>query len=145
MKRSRQPLSVILSDIDFFKRFNDFYGHQEGDACLKAVAKCIQDCLERPVDLVARCGGEEFAVIVPNTPSEGAKHVAEGICTSVQGLRRPHARSEATAFVTLSLGVATIIPPDDGGDATDLVKAADLALYQSKAVGRNRVTIQDLA
>lgn len=143
MRRSRQPLSVIMSDIDYFKRFNDEYGHQEGDDCLKAVAECIKHCLNRPADLAARYGGEEFVVILPNTPSDGAKHVAETLRTAVEAMHRLHAQSEVTDFVTLSLGVATMIPSIDERDAENLVKMADKALYESKKAGRNRVTVKD--
>lgn len=144
MRRNQQPLSVILSDIDFFKRFNDHYGHQAGDDCLKAVAQSIQGCLQRPADLAARYGGEEFVVILPNTPSAGAMHVAEIIRAAVEALQWPHAQSEVAAVVTLSLGGATIVPPLDGGKAGDIVKMADQALYESKEAGRNSVTAKDL-
>jgi diguanylate cyclase (GGDEF)-like protein len=143
MRRNRQPLSVILRDIDFFKRFNDHYGHQAGDECLKAVAGCINRCLQRPGDLAARYGGEEFVVILPNTPSEGALHVAETIRQAVVAMHRPHAGSKTAEVVTLSLGTATLIPPLENGDAKDLVEAADAALYQSKAAGRSRATVNN--
>jgi len=143
MRRSRQPLSVILSDIDYFKRFNDHYGHQEGDDCLKAVAGGIKNCLHRPADLAARYGGEEFVVVLPNTPSDGAKYVAETIRAAIAALQYAHARSEVEAFVTLSLGVATIVPSSEDADAEDLVKMADKALYESKEAGRNLVTVKN--
>ena len=141
MRREQQPLSVILSDIDFFKGYNDRYGHQTGDECLQAVAECIKDCLQRPGDLAARYGGEEFVAILPNTPSDGALYVAETMRKAVFAMDRPHADSKIADVVTLSLGIATIIPPPEGGDAKNLVAAADAALYQSKADGRNRVTV----
>ena len=144
MRREQQPLSVILSDIDFFKRYNDYYGHQEGDACLKAVAECIKNSVHRAADMVARYGGEEFVIILPNTVSDGAFRVAETIRTNVSAMKREHASSEVKGFVTLSLGVATIIPPMNGGNPEDLVKTADDALYAAKEAGRNLVTVRNL-
>ncbi len=144
MRRDQQALSVILGDIDFFKSYNDYYGHQEGDVCLKAVAECIKNSVHRSADMVARYGGEEFVIILPNTPSDGAFRVAETIRTNVSSMKLEHARSEVKGFVTLSLGVATIIPPMNEGNPEDLVKAADDALYASKDAGRNLVTVRDL-
>ncbi len=144
MRRVQQPISVILSDIDFFKRYNDHYGHPQGDACLQAVADCIKNSVQRPADMVARYGGEEFVIILPDTPSDGAFKVAEKIRTNVSSLKREHAGSEVNDFVTLSLGVATIIPPMKGVHPDDLVKTADDALYASKDAGRNTVTVRDL-
>ena len=143
MRRSQQPLSVILSDIDFFKRYNDTYGHQKGDDCLKTVAESIKNCVLRPADLAARYGGEEFVIILPDTPSKGAFHVAETIRDAVLSMKMEHAGSEVNDFVSLSLGVATLIPPKDGGKAEELVKIADEALYVSKNAGRNMVTVSD--
>lgn len=144
MRRVQQPISVILSDIDFFKRYNDHYGHPQGDACLQAVADCIKSSVHRPADMVARYGGEEFVIILPNTTSDGAFKVAEKIRTNVSSLKQEHAGSEVNDFVTLSLGVATIIPPMKGVHPDDLVKTADDALYASKDAGRNIVTVRDL-
>ena len=140
MKRERQPFSLILCDIDFFKRYNDHYGHQLGDDCLKAVAACIKGCMHRPADLVARYGGEEFGVLLPNTSFEGAYHMAEKIRETVFDMNREHADSEVGNSVTLSLGVATVIPSEENDSAEKLLKSADKALYASKAAGRNRVT-----
>jgi diguanylate cyclase (GGDEF)-like protein len=144
MRRNRQPLSIILCDIDYFKRFNDHYGHQAGDDCLKAVAKCIKGCVQRPADLAARYGGEEFVVVLPNTPPQGALYVAENVRSAIVAMQLPHRASAAADCVTLSLGVATQTPPPTGGDAAELVKSADGALYESKAAGRNAVTSKDL-
>ncbi len=140
MKREKQPFSLILCDIDFFKRYNDHYGHQLGDDCLKAVAACIKESVHRPADLVARYGGEEFGILLPNTPFEGAYHMAEKIREVVFEMKWEHAASEVGDSVTLSLGVATIIPSEDSDSAEKLLKSADKALYASKAAGRNRVT-----
>jgi diguanylate cyclase (GGDEF)-like protein/PAS domain S-box-containing protein len=140
MKREKQPFSLILCDIDFFKRYNDHYGHQLGDDCLKAVAACIKDSVHRPSDLVARYGGEEFGILLPNTPFEGAYHMAEKIREAVLKMNREHAASAVGNSVTLSLGVATVIPAEESGSAEKLLKSADKALYASKTAGRNRVT-----
>jgi diguanylate cyclase (GGDEF)-like protein/PAS domain S-box-containing protein len=145
MRRDQQPLSVIIGDIDFFKSYNDCYGHQEGDACLKAVAGCIKSSVHRSSDMVARYGGEEFVALLPNTPSEGAFRVAEKMRTAVSSMNREHARSEVQNFVTISLGVATLVPPVKKGNPEDLVKLADDALYASKKAGRNLVTVKDLS
>jgi diguanylate cyclase (GGDEF)-like protein/PAS domain S-box-containing protein len=145
MQRTREPLSVILCDIDFFKRYNDHYGHQAGDDCLKDVAGRIKDCMRRPGDLAARYGGEEFVVVLPSTPSDGASHVAEAIRAAVLAMEREHARSEIDNIVTLSLGVATSVPSLQAGTAADLVSRADAALYASKENGRNLVTVKDFS
>jgi len=140
MKRAKQPFSLILCDIDFFKFYNDYYGHQMGDDCLKEVAACIQNCIRRPGDLAARYGGEEFGVLLPNTPFEGAYHLAENIRLAVYEMKREHARSGVSDSVTLSLGVATLIPYEGKNSIDQLLKLADEALYSSKRAGRNRVT-----
>jgi diguanylate cyclase (GGDEF)-like protein len=140
MRREKNPFSLILCDIDFFKNYNDHYGHQQGDDCLKAVAARIKECVHRPADLVARYGGEEFAILLPNTPFEGGYHLAEKIREVVWEMKRDHARSEVSDRVTLSLGVSTVIPYDKTKSPEDLLKAADTALYASKREGRNRVT-----
>ncbi len=144
MKREQRPFSLILCDVDFFKRYNDHYGHQKGDECLKAVAKCMKRSIFRPADFAARYGGEEFILILPDTTSKGAHHLAEMIRTTIVSMKREHIRSDANDFVTLSFGVATMVPPMEGGNAEDLVKAADDALYASKNAGRNLVTTRDL-
>lgn len=145
MRRDQQPLSVILGDIDYFKKYNDRYGHQKGDACLQAVAECIKNNVHRAADMVARYGGEEFVILLPNTPSDGAFHIAEKVRASVSSLEREHVCSEVKDFVTISLGIATIIPPKRGKSSAVLVKAADDALYASKEAGRNCVTVRDLS
>lgn len=137
MAKEKMPLSLILCDIDFFKKYNDTYGHQAGDACLCQVAKALSLCAKRSVDLVARYGGEEFAVIMPNTTTAGAFHVAEEIREVVNALKIPHARSVVSEYITLSLGVASINPMPDISPSI-AVAAADAALYQAKAAGRNR-------
>lgn len=143
-RRDSRPLSLILCDIDFFKRYNDHYGHQMGDECLKAVAATISSCVQRPADLTARYGGEEFCILLPNTDSRGASQLAETIRKDVQGLKWEHQGSEVSHWVTISLGVATVFPPINGDVNTiELVKSADKALYEAKKSGRNQVQEAD--
>jgi diguanylate cyclase (GGDEF)-like protein len=140
MAREQIPLSLILCDIDFFKNYNDTYGHQAGDECLRQVASAINRVLKRPADLVARYGGEEFAIILPNTTAEGAFQVAETIRLEVKALKIRHLNPPLSEYVTLSLGVATAQPCQDGSSQM-LIAAADQALYQAKAAGRDRVSV----
>ncbi|CAA7613364.1 Response regulator containing a CheY-like receiver domain and a GGDEF domain [Magnetospirillum sp. LM-5] len=137
-KREGTPLSVLLIDVDHFKLYNDTYGHQKGDACLKAVAQAIGAQVFRQGDLAARYGGEEFVVVLPNTDPDAAKAVAERIRHAVEILALPHGASLTSDHVTLSVGVASTVPGDSGSHDT-LVAAADAALYQAKHAGRNRV------
>jgi diguanylate cyclase (GGDEF)-like protein len=137
MAGEKLPLSLILVDIDFFKKYNDTYGHQAGDACLRRVADALRFCAKRSVDLVARYGGEEFAVILPNTTTEGAFQVAEDIRAAVNTLKIVHAQSTVSEYVTLSLGIACMYPLPNTPPAM-LIAAADRALYQAKAAGRNQ-------
>lgn len=137
--REKGSLSLIMCDVDHFKRFNDAYGHQEGDECLKRVADAIGQALHRPADLVCRYGGEEFAVLLPNTDLSGAMEMAEAIESSIRSLQIPHRDSDVCSCVTLSMGVACQSPAQEEG-AAGLVAQADQALYQSKAQGRNRFT-----
>jgi|GEM_PF-2763788 len=137
MAREKTPLSIILCDIDFFKLYNDTYGHQAGDDCLQKVARALQDAIKRPADLVARYGGEEFAVILPNTKAEGAMQVAEIIRSAIAALKIFHLNSPLNQQITLSVGVATIIPSPYSSPA-NLIAAADQALYQAKAQGRDQ-------
>lgn len=135
--RQQEPLTLILLDIDFFKRYNDTYGHQQGDVCLKAVAWAVAAAVRRPADLAARYGGEEFVVLLPATRVEDALAVAEKIRSNVTDLALPHAASEAATHVSVSLGVAGWVPAADG-DPLVLLQQADQALYAAKAGGRNR-------
>ena len=138
MQRDRAPLSLILADIDFFKRYNDTYGHQRGDECLKAVAKAIRACSKRSSDIAARYGGEEFAAILPNTPLDGAVQIARQIQERVRGLQIEHSQSLIHPCITISLGVASQLPHREA-TIDDLIGAADAALYRAKASGRDRV------
>lgn len=140
-KRNWQPLSLILIDIDFFKRYNDFYGHLGGDECLKKVALSIKQIANRGGDLAARYGGEEFIAVLTDTPPYEAVKLAEDNRIRIEAmLRIPHQYSDVSDVVTISSGVATIIPTDEI-DYKMLVDSADKALYESKELGRNRVTL----
>ncbi len=141
LARQRQPLSIILCDIDFFKRYNDSYGHQAGDACLQRVAQAIEAAIKRPSDLAARYGGEAFAIVLPNTEVKGALAVAERVRKAVRDLAILHEASGVDTCITLSLGVAETVPgPDSSPD--ELIGSADKALYSAKELGRNRCAIQ---
>ncbi len=132
------PLSLILIDVDYFKRYNDTYGHQAGDDCLIQIAQTVQLAAEGPRDLVARYGGEEFAVILPEGSQERAYQVARQIQALVQDLAIPHQQSKVSSIVTLSLGVATLLPQRQFS-VDELVAEADTAIYEAKARGRNRI------
>jgi diguanylate cyclase (GGDEF)-like protein/PAS domain S-box-containing protein len=139
LTREKRPLAFILGDVDYFKKFNDRYGHQAGDDCLKSVAATIRNRVRRPADAAARYGGEEFAVVLPNTALEGALHVAEAIREAVSSLCIPHEDSAVSSCVSMSFGVAAVVPRADLAIA-QLVEAADQALYAAKNDGRNRVS-----
>lgn len=138
--REARPLALLLIDVDFFKPFNDNYGHQAGDECLKAVARALSQTLHRPSDLAARYGGEEFAVILPGTDEAGALAVAEALRAAVQQMGITHRYSEVAPVVTISVGLACATPkPGDETGFIGLLKDADAALYRAKSEGRNRV------
>ena len=141
--RDKTHLSVILGDVDFFKEYNDAHGHLQGDQCLIAVAAALQQQMQRPADLVARFGGEEFAVILADTDADGAEHVAQSLRLAVMDLRLGHGHFEAASCVTMSFGVASIVPrPEDGDEGmAELLRRADRAMYRSKHLGRNRVEV----
>ncbi|OEJ64605.1 sensor domain-containing diguanylate cyclase [Magnetovibrio blakemorei] len=141
-KRERAPLALLLGDIDHFKLYNDLYGHQKGDRCLKLVAKAIAAEVKRPSDLAARYGGEEFAVILPGIDAAGALRVAESIRTAVFALNERHKGSETSDRVTLSIGLVCLVPDDVMSEA-DLIERADKALYTAKESGRNQVVVAD--
>jgi len=141
LSRDRAPLSLIFCDIDYFKLYNDTYGHQAGDDCLRAVADTISANCQRPGDFVARYGGEEFIVILPNTETEGAVHLAEDIRHEIEGLKIPHMRSQVSPYITLSLGVSCLFPSVDIIPES-LVGVADKALYEAKNQGRNRTVLK---
>ncbi len=138
LTREKGELAFVLCDVDFFKKYNDTYGHQDGDECLKAVARVLDASVQRPADLVARYGGEEFAVVLPNTDLKGAVCVAENIRSAVMDLKIAHRSSDAAPVVTLSLGVACTRPATSQLMEV-LLTTADQALYDAKETGRNRV------
>jgi len=139
MQRNRNPVSCLMLDIDYFKEFNDHYGHQKGDQCLKEVAQTIKQQMRRPADLTARYGGEEFIVLLPETPLEAAGNIAEEIRDNIESLDIPHQKS-MTGYVTISIGVACHVP-EQQQEPKMLVKLADEALYKAKKAGRNKVII----
>jgi len=136
--KNKKTLSVIMIDIDHFKTYNDTYGHLAGDSCLKKVAKILKRTVTRPCDMVARYGGEEFSVILPETPLEGAQHVAEEIRANIEKLSIPHAGSPNIKKVTASFGVTSLIPKLSH-ESHHLLHKADQALYEAKESGRNQV------
>lgn len=139
--REKQPLSLILCDLDFFKMYNDHYGHQAGDTCLKAVASVIEKSFNRSGDLAARYGGEEFVSVLSNTDIKGAVYMAELIRVAVENLEIEHVKSNVSPHVTLSLGVSSCIP-GPGLSIEKLIDAADKSLYLAKQQGRNRTVAE---
>jgi len=137
MGREGKPLALIMGDVDHFKQYNDTYGHQAGDECLVKVAGAIGSWARRPTDLAARYGGEEFALILADTDGKGAAFIAQSVCDSVRRLEIPHCNSSASEHVTLSLGVAVVLPGAERGHQS-LIEMADNALYKAKESGRNR-------
>jgi len=135
--RERSPLSLLMIDADKFKSYNDTYGHLRGDSCLKQIAEAALDAVCRPGDLIARFGGEEFAVLLPGTAAEGALHLAEEICAGLRKRNLPHKHSPV-GIVTVSIGCATLVPKL-GQSSAHLVKQADEALYKAKKTGRDKV------
>ncbi|MGH8519551.1 MAG: diguanylate cyclase domain-containing protein, partial [Panacagrimonas sp.] len=139
--RERNEFSVLLIDVDEFKKYNDAYGHLQGDEALKRVASAIAECVERPADLAARFGGEEFSAVLPGTPTEGAARVGEKIRQRVAALAIEHNASTVGPMLSVSVGGATIAPRP-GEDPMALIHVADQALYEAKRSGRNRVVVR---
>jgi diguanylate cyclase (GGDEF)-like protein len=139
-KREKRPLALIMCDVDFFKLYNDTYGHQLGDKCLCVIAKTINRHVKRPSDLVARYGGEEFAVILPNTEAKGASLVAETIRLEIQKLKMSHT-SSPMKVVTLSVGISSL-PAHLLSSQKVIIALADKALYEAKRRGRNRTFLK---
>lgn len=140
LRRIPSPLSLIMCDVDCFKSYNDTYGHQAGDECLRMIGDAISSAIKRPADCVARYGGEEFVIILPYTPAKGALKVAEAIRNKIKELNIPHSSSSVSSIVTVSMGVAGSIPNKEDNPIL-LVEAADQALYLAKAQGRDRVQL----
>ncbi len=145
--RAGRPLSVLLGDVDFFKKYNDHYGHQAGDDCLRRVATAMRGALKRPADLIARYGGEEFACILPDTDLAGALHLAEELNAAVRGACIEHAASGAASVITMSIGAACQLPGPgmSTGSAAELLRAADQQLYRAKEAGRDQASGAALA
>ena len=135
--REQHPLALLMIDIDHFKAFNDTHGHAAGDVCLQAVARALREHCSRPADLVARWGGEEFAVVLPGTDRPGAAHVARRLVEVVRGINVGHGPAGAPPAVTISIGAASAVPSEESS-ASALVEKADAALYAAKQAGRNR-------
>ena len=138
--RNRRPLTLIMFDVDWFKQYNDKFGHLEGDECLKRIAGSTQKVVCRPSDTVARYGGEEFIVLLPETDSSGATLVAEKIRIEIENLQIPNPDSTVIPYITISLGVTTVIP-EVKADPNIYIKLVDEALYRAKNAGRNRISI----
>lgn len=143
LNRDQAPLALILCDVDYFKLYNDTYGHSAGDVCLAQIAQAIQGAIKRPTDLAARYGGEEFAVVLPNTDVVGAVRVVRLLRQRIRQLKIPHPTSPVQPWVTLSFGVAAAYAATQTTIA-DLIEAADQALYQAKAQGRDRCCVEPL-
>jgi diguanylate cyclase (GGDEF)-like protein len=140
MQRGSQELSLLMLDIDYFKQYNDSYGHLGGDDCLRIMSALLRESVHRPSDVVARYGGEEFAILLPDTSSQGAQFIAFKIAAELAHLNLPHTSSPLGGRVTLSIGCATCWPKPECRPG-ELVAAADKALYQAKAMGRDRVAV----
>jgi len=136
----KTPISIALIDIDFFKSYNDTYGHQAGDECLRQVTDAIATRIQRPGDFTARYGGEEFIVLLTNTPLEGVMKVGDDIRQLVESLKIQHRTSGINPYVTISIGIVSVIP-SEYDNSSDFVKKADIALYHAKRCGRNKVQI----
>lgn len=148
LKQIQQPLALIMLDVDYFKDYNDHYGHRAGDECLQQLAQSIAESIRRPQDLVARYGGEEFAILLPNTPAAGATRVAKAVLKAIAALNISHETSEVVDLaqqslckrVTFSAGISWMIPQIDIPSSV-LVEAADRALYRAKQQGRNCIQV----
>jgi len=141
--RNKRPLALLMIDIDFFKKYNDHYGHQQGDRCLVLVSGALANLINRPGDLLVRYGGEEFLVLLPETDLDGVAHMADCICETIRTLQVEHLESEIGDVLTVSVG-AVSSQPYDCLQIADFVQAADEALYQAKSQGRNCAVVREL-
>jgi diguanylate cyclase (GGDEF)-like protein len=137
-RRNRTSIALLMTDIDYFKPYNDHYGHLAGDDCLKRVAKVLKKAADRPADLSARFGGEEFALLMPETDLAGAVHVAERLQQGMKTANIPHEFSDAAPYITLSMGIGAAVPLDSKS-SIQLIESADKCLYRAKESGRNRI------
>jgi diguanylate cyclase (GGDEF)-like protein len=141
--KQQQSISLVLIDVDYFKNYNDRYGHPQGDVCLKKIAKILKEQIRRPRDLVARYGGEEFVIVLPNTTTSGAVKIAQLIRIQLEKLKLEHGASTANKYVTLSFGIADVVPSGQTSPEL-LIKLTDQRLYEAKSQGRDRIAHDDL-
>jgi diguanylate cyclase (GGDEF)-like protein len=132
------PITVLMIDVDYFKDYNDYYGHQKGDECLRIISKILKENLQRPNDGIFRYGGEEFVIVLPNTSARDAELVGEALRAAIFSAGLPHERSKTSSCVTVSIGAGTMVPGSQS-DSSELVELADQALYVAKNSGRNKV------
>ncbi len=144
-RRQRTALSIVLIDVDYFKRYNDRYGHPAGDRCLASIGMALHTTAVRPGDLAARYGGEEFVLLLPATDQAGALNLAELAAGKIRALAIEHDRSDVAGLVSVSIGVASLAPDGDGPVLQDLIDLADLQLYRAKSEGRARIVSARLA
>ena len=143
LRRKKECISLIFIDIDDFKLYNDFYGHQAGDECLKQVARLLDQACQRPADLAARYGGEEFVLLLPDTDKSGAEYIAKKIQTLLRELEIPHAQSTVSSMLTCSMGIAWCMVSDPAFSPELFIGMADEAMYQAKIQGRNQFIISE--
>jgi len=139
-RRTKQPLSLLMIDIDFFKQYNDRYGHVRGDDCLKRIAETLRAGASRPRDFLARYGGEEFVLVLPDTDAKGAEHIAARCREAVANQAIEHEASTVAPHVTISIGVGTVVPSAEG-NPMQFIEAVDKRLYRAKQTGRNRLVV----
>ena len=142
MQREQQPISLLFIDLDYFKQYNDHYGHQSGDECLRSFGLILIEVTKRPADLAARYGGEEFVVLLPNTPLEGAKELGRIIQKKLKLLGIVHEKSDVSSYLTCSIGIVTTIP-DSSCSIDAFISASDIAVYEAKNQGRNRIVVSE--
>ncbi|MCF6336194.1 MAG: cache domain-containing protein [Spirochaetales bacterium] len=136
--RNQINLSLLMCDVDFFKQYNDTYGHKKGDDCIRSIGEIIKEVCQRPIDIPVRYGGEEFALILPQTDTEGALQIGKEIQNKLEALNIEHIGSDIGSFLTISIGISSIVP-EKGHDYSEIIGFADAALYRAKAKGRNRI------
>ncbi|MEO0539954.1 MAG: diguanylate cyclase [Cyanobacteria bacterium P01_A01_bin.105] len=139
--RSQTPLSLIICDVDYFKLYNDTYGHPQGDECLRQVSRALKQAVRRPSDVIARYGGEEFVFLLPDTEADGALNLAQTARLRIEALQLPHTASQVSDYVTISMGVTSVIPSDNL-EVSTLVDTADMGLYEAKRKGRNQTVLR---